>query len=117
MTVQLFDGAFSDSDVPTAIEVLQRNLGESVVVMHPVSGRVLECTSTAAEIFKRCDGAHQVGEIIATLCAEFAATDGEIAGDVRSSITMFAQAGLVHFERGGSFGSLGDGKSRSTIAT
>ena len=97
MTVRAFDGSFSDRDVPTAAEVLQRNLGESVVVMHSETGRILECTSSAAEIFNRCDGAHPVAEIIAALCAEFSATEEEIADDVRSSISTFAQADLVQF--------------------
>ena len=100
MTERVFDGAFSDTDVPTATEVLQRSLGESIVLMHPGTGRLLECAGSALEIFNRCDGAHQVAEIIATLCAEFAATEKEVADDVRSSISTFARADLVRFEEG-----------------
>ena len=111
MTESVFDGAFTDADVPMAAVVLQRKLGESMVLMHPGTGRVLECTDSAFEIFSRCDGAHQVAEIIASLCAKFATTEGEIADDVRSSIATFAQADLVSFERSSLIGPHGDGES------
>lgn len=74
--------------------VLEELDGE-LVVLHPASDAVFFCNATAALVFRLCDGAREVSEIVALLSAAYPDARERIAGDVHAVLSELSAHGAI----------------------
>ncbi len=72
-----------------------REVGAERVVYEPVGHEVVILNATAHLIFVHCDGAHTVAQLLELLAARFAAPRDVLERDLRATLTLFREKGLL----------------------
>lgn len=71
-------------------------MGEEGVLLNTATDQVAYCNESALLVFELCDGTRSLEEIVALLQAAFEEAGG-IAEEVRSSVDMLVDAGLLEY--------------------
>lgn len=75
--------------------MLSQRVAETVVLLDPVSGCYFTLDDVGKHIWELCDGSHDVGEIVASVCAVYAAAPEIVQTDVVELLDELAAEGLL----------------------
>ena len=76
-------------------QVLCQRVAETVVLLDPVSGCYFTLDDVGTHIWELCDGSHDVGEIVASVCSVYAAAPEIVRTDVVELLAELAAEGLL----------------------
>ena len=68
---------------------------DSLFVYDSANNRFFRLNSSAAVVYRCCDGSTSVAEIVALLADEFADSGADIQGDVEATVAELEELGLV----------------------
>lgn len=75
--------------------VVSQRAGQEIVLVLPALGKVKVLNDVGARIWELCDGIHNVGEIAAQLCREFAVESARAEGDTLDFLSDLARRGVL----------------------
>ncbi len=78
-------------------DLLEKPLGDETLLYDADGGEIHVLNATAQVIWSLCDGEHTPAEMTQTLAAQFELGDQaiDLTGDVKETLTVFAQKGLL----------------------
>jgi hypothetical protein len=76
-------------------QVLSQRVAETIVLLDPVSGCYFTLDDVGKHIWELCDGSHDVGEIVASVCAVYAVAPEIVQTDVVELLEELAAEGLL----------------------
>ena len=86
----------SDRPLRRNPQVEEAPLQGELMIFDPASSRFFVLNRTMTFVWRRCDGAHGVREMVDELCREFAEVDPATAeGDLKKALGELAALGLV----------------------
>jgi hypothetical protein len=70
-------------------------LGEEVVIYHPLSEAIFYCNATAALVFRLCDGQRSILDIVRLLSEAYPEARAQLSGDVHQTLERLMAHGAI----------------------
>lgn len=80
---------------PAAAGVVESEVGDSVALFHPDSGRVFVLNATAADVWRLCDGALAFDQLVDALAEAYGTDAPSIRDDVAAAVERLRAGGLL----------------------